>query len=305
MDISMELYKIFYITACEGNITRAARSLFISQPAVSQSIRALERALGCQLFLRNTRGVSLTGEGKMLMSYVEQSINLIFAAHERIKAIQRLEAGELKIGASDTLCKYYLLQYMQIFHNNHPNVRMNVTNRTSLETVALLKNGSVDIGFVNLPLSEEHCAGIDVTRCFKIRDCFVAGEKYFKLCDSPISLAQLTSLPLLMLEKNSSSRGYIDEFMSANGCVLTPEIELGSFDLLLEFAKAGLGIVCISEDAAQQDLDRGLIKEVTLELEIPPRHIGMLSLKKVPLNAAAKAFRNILMKNFIANEGSP
>ena len=152
MNVDLQLYKVFYTVARKKSITGAAEELFISQPAVSQAIKQLESLAGSQLFIRSPRGVLLTDEGKLLFSYIEKAMELINVAEEKFEEIRDLEKGTLSIGASDTLCKHFLLPYLKEFHKLYPKINLQIANRTSKETLELLRYGKVDIGFVNLPV---------------------------------------------------------------------------------------------------------------------------------------------------------
>lgn len=288
MDINFDLYRIFYITAKAGSISAAARELYISQPAVSQSIKQLEDRLGGRLFFRTTRGIVLTEEGKTIFGYIGQACNLIDAAEEKFSEMQNLMSGEIKIGASDTLCKYYLLPYLGEFHRKYPDIRLHVTNRTTRETIKLLQSGEVDFGIINLPV--ENTKGLNINECMTIQDCFIVGEKYKSIAKAPIYLKDLSKVPVLLLEKGSSIRRFVDKYFKDNNVQIVPEIELGSIDLLVDFAKIGLGAASVIKNFIEDELKSHKLYEVKLIEKIPERKIGLVSLKDVPLSAASKKF---------------
>ena len=123
MDINLEYYKIFYYTAKQKSVTLAAEKLSISQPAVSQAIKHLEKDLGCALFVRTAKGVRLTKEGEMLFSYVERGCEAILSGEKRLLEMLNLEKGEICIGASDMTLKYYLSPTeLFVFFPCHKNV---------------------------------------------------------------------------------------------------------------------------------------------------------------------------------------
>ena len=198
MDVNLELYRIFCIVAQNGNISKAAEELFVSQSAVSQTIKQLEKKLGGKLFNRSARGVQLTPEGEVLFSYVNSAVSLVKNAEEKLLRIQNLREGEIKIGASDTICSLFLLPMLERFNTNYPDIHISVTNRTTQESIDLLRNGTVDLSFVNLPIDNDPL--LEITPVRPIRDCFVVGEKYAFLADSVMRLSDLQSHPILMLE---------------------------------------------------------------------------------------------------------
>ena len=292
MDVNLELYRIFCEVAKNGSISKAAGKLFVSQSAVSQAVKQLENKLGGPLFSRHTRGVQLTPEGAVLFSYASNAVSLIENAQEKLLRMKNLRAGEIKIGASDTICSLFLLPILKRFNGEHPEIQISVTNRTTSESIALLKRGAVDISFVNLPVEEEPL--LAVTPVMPIHDCFVAGEKHAVLADTTMRLGDLREYPVLMLEKASNSRKQMDRFLSECNLELRPAIELGSLALLSEFAKIGLGIAATIREEAAAMLARRELYELRFEETLPVRHIGLVQMRDVAPSFAAKAFIDVL-----------
>ncbi|MCC2686372.1 MAG: transcriptional regulator [Paenibacillaceae bacterium] len=278
---------MFYYAAQSGSLTKAAAELNITQPAVTYAIKRLEASLGGQLFFRTPKGIRLTSEGEVLFRYVEQAYNFIGIGERKIFEMHQLQDGEMKIGAGDTLCRHYLLPYLEEFHNTYPGVKIQVTNRTTPETVDLLKRGGIDFGIVNLPITEP---SLDIRESFAIEDGFVAGPKYRFLAEETLPLKKLAEHPLLLLEKGSSTRTFIDRFFAKHQIEIRPEIELGSVDLLVEFARKGFGIACVVKNFIADDLARGELHEIKLATPLPPRKIGIVTLKHVPISHAAARF---------------
>ena len=138
MDINYELYKVFYYVAISLSFSDASKQLFISQSAVSQSIKVLEKKLGITLFIRSTKRVQLTPEGETLLRHIEPAMNLIKRGEAQLMEASNLGGGQLRIGASDTICRYYLVPFLNKFHKTYPNVHIKVTNQTSTKCVDLL-----------------------------------------------------------------------------------------------------------------------------------------------------------------------
>ncbi|MEG1743565.1 MAG: LysR family transcriptional regulator substrate-binding protein, partial [Clostridia bacterium] len=201
-----------------------------------------------------------------------------------INELKALEHGQLNIGASDTLCHHYLLPYLQSFHQKYPHVNLKVTNRTSKETVELLRSGKVDIGFINMPTDIGE--NLEFKTLEVLHDCFVFNEKFFSVS----SLSDILSLPILMLEKDSSTRRYTDSYFKTIGVNLNPQIELGSHELLLSFAKIGLGVAAVVREYSAEYIKSGILKEVNLKNSIPPRSIALVFHSKIPLSLSAKEF---------------
>lgn len=289
MDINFELYKIFYYVAKNLSFSQASSSLFVSQSAVSQGIKALEDKMGCQLFFRSTKQVKLTKEGEVLFGHIEQAFNFIKSGERNIAEMHSMVQGEIRIGASDTICKYYLLPYLQKFHAMYPNIKIHITNRTSPKCIALLQNGSVDFSVVNLPNSPLS-SGFDTYIVENIEDVFIGGRTFSYLKEQKLSIRELIHYPLLLLEKRTSTREFFEKFIGSHRLQVIPEIELGSIDLLVEMTKIGLGISFVMKSCIKQELAREEVFILPLEESVPKRNIGIVVHKNIPLPIAANTF---------------
>ncbi|AZU64725.1 LysR family transcriptional regulator [Neobacillus mesonae] len=293
----LDLYYVFYTVGKSKSFSKAAKELYMSQPAISQSIAQLEKELDTRLFNRISKGVTLTDEGSLLFEYVSSALQFIQAGEEKLLEFKNLIIGEFKIGVSDTISRYFLLPYLETFHNRYPNLKFKIVNGTTWEIIAALKSGEVNIAICNLPIDDK---SLEVKPIFEIQDTFVYGEKYRKILSKPINLEELVKLPLILLD-NSNSRRYVEEFFLSKGIIIQPEFELGSHELLLEFARINLGVACVTKEFSEQFLRKGLLREVTLTDPIPKRSIGICYLKNVPLNRAAERFVEIIEKKLIRN----
>ncbi len=288
-DVSFELYKVFYHVASLGSFSTAANRLFLSQSAVSQSIKTLEEQLGVKLLRRNSRQVSLTQSGELLFSHVEQAFTLLKTGERSLAELNALEQGELSIGASDTLCKYHLLPYLQQFHNRFPRIKLKITSRPSPVCVELLHKGKVDIAAVNLPYAEDYPQTV-LHRAFPLQDAFVAGVRFRHLQDASLGLADIAALPLLTLEHGTGTRRFLEQLFNSHDLKIQPEIELDNLDLLLDLAEIGLGITLASREHIARRLQDEKLFLLPVALEIPQRRWGLLTHSRLPLTAAAREF---------------
>ncbi|SHI13399.1 LysR family transcriptional regulator [Sporanaerobacter acetigenes] len=291
MSVRLDLYKIFCEVAKCESFSKAAKVLFMTQPAVSQAIMQLEEELGMRLFTRTPKGVILTNEGQILFEYANSAMNLISVGEKKVQESKNLMVGELKIGVGDTISRYFLLPYLEKFHNGYPNIKLKVVNRTTLELCTLLKSGEVDIAICNLPIKD---SSLEVKELIEIHDVFVYGEKYKKNLSTPLTLEEIAKFPLILLEPKSNSRQYVEKYILSKGIRIKPEIELGSHELLLEFAKINLGVSCVIREFSQEYLQAGVLYEVQTIEEIPKRSIGVCSLKSVSLSPASEKFVDLL-----------
>jgi DNA-binding transcriptional LysR family regulator len=291
MDVNYELYKVFYFVAKTLSFSEASKQLYISQSAVSQSIKTLEKKLDQHLFIRSTKKVQLTPEGTMLFKHIEPAINLIMRGENHLMETHTLNGGQLRIGASDTICRYFLVPYLKEFHKKYPNVHIKVTNQTSIECVSLLENGSVDFIVTNFPNRRLQ----DHTKTIKVKsfsDVFVAGPSYSQLKDRGLTLQELQEHPLLMLDKNSTTSEFLYNLFQQHGLDLLPEIELSSNDLLIDLAQIGLGIAFIPDYCIPPHSKE--LFTIQLKQEIPQRYIAVAHSDQIPLSQSAKAFMHLM-----------
>ena len=291
MSINYELYKVFFCVVKNGSITNAAKELFISQPAVSQSIKQLESQLGGKLFKRTPKGMELTAEGSAIFEYIERANGLIEQAETRFSQMKSLLSGSIRIGASNNICNNFLFPFILRFKELYPNVKLFFENGPSTQTVELLKTGKVDIGFVNLPVDDDE---IDVTPCGQLHDCFVAGKGFSHLKGKPMTVEELLENPMILLSRGTNSRTFIDEYFKANGCKCSPDIEVGSHDLLVSFAKANMGVSCVTKEFVTKELEEGTLFMLDVEGDVRSRNIGHIRLKNVTPTFAGKRFFEIV-----------
>ena len=291
MSVKLELYRVFKEVAEAGNITAAAQTLFISQSAVSQSIKQLERDLQTRLFARNSRGVTLTAEGQMLYEYVRSAMGLLETGEEKLSQTRELQMGQLTIGASDTVTSQFLLPYLDTFHKRHPAIHIQIVSGRSHKVLGLLRSGKVDIAFASTPADD---AGLRIYPCFDTHAIFVAGAEY--PCDfrHVYTLDEIAAFPLILLERKASSRLYLERFFLQNGLKLNPEIELGARSLLVDLAAIGFGVAGVTEEFVRKELDSGRLKKLKTSFEIPARSVDMCLLSDVPQSAAAERFTDFV-----------
>ena len=291
MSVKLELYRVFKEVAEVGNITAAAQALYISQSAVSQSIKQLERDLQTRLFARNSRGVTLTAEGQMLYEYVRSAMGLLETGEEKLSQTRELQMGQLTIGASDTVTRQFLLPYLDTFHKRHPAIHIQIVSGRSHKVLGLLRSGKVDIAFASTPADD---AGLRIYPCFDTHAIFVAGAEY--PCDfrHVYTLDEIAAFPLILLERKASSRLYLERFFLQNGLKLNPEIELGARSLLVDLAAIGFGVAGVTEEFVQKELDSGRLKKLKTSFEIPARSVDMCLLSDVPQSAAAERFTDFV-----------
>lgn len=299
MMINYELYKVFYQVAVNASFSLAAKKLYISQSAVSQNIKKLEKELQTKLFNRQAKQIKLTETGQILFDHIEPAFNLIENGEKGIQAIQALSKGEIHLGVNDTIAKDFLLPYLNQFHRLYPEIQIQITNRTSSTCSKLLKQHKVDLIISNLP-NQSLTNQLEVNIISQFNDIFIANQNFSKLKHKIIELNELPNYPLLLLEKKTTTRKFLDEFFRIKDIEIEAKIELGSVDLLIEMAKIGLGIAFVPEYAFNSYLSRinnanEKLFKLHLKNKLPARKLAVVKNKDVPVSNAVNAFLKLLL----------
>ncbi len=273
MEQNLSQYKIFYEVAKAGNISKAAKELYISQPAISKAICTLEARLGLSLFTRCSRGVPLTSEGEILFEHTREAFDALDRGEQELKRIQEFDIGHLRIGVSNTLCKYILLPYLKTFIDQYPHMKVTIESQATAQTLARLEQQKIDLGLVAEPSVRRDLAFIPV---MDIQDTFVTTPNYLE--NLYLREGQDTSLfetgNIMLLDTSNMTRHHVDEYMAENNIFPHQILEVTTMDLLIEFAKIGLGIACVIKELVQKELDSGMLVEIPLDIPIHRRTIG-------------------------------
>lgn len=293
MDINLEYYRIFYYVGKYQSITLAAEALSLSQPAVSQAVKNLENALESQLFVRISKGVRLTTEGEVLYSYVKRGYETILLGEKKYREMLNLESGEIRIGASDMTLQFYLLSYLEKFHEAYPKIKVTVTNAPTPETLKHLQDGKIDFGVVSTPVAAK--GNLSVIPVRKIQDVFVAGRKFSNLKGRRLFYRELEHLPVMCLEGSTSTKTYVEEYLKEYEVKLQPEFELATSNMLIQFAVRSLGIASVVRDFAKEQLESGELFELEFEAEIPPREFCVVYDEKIPGTKASERLLECLL----------
>ena len=292
MNIDYELYRIFYIVAKNGNITRASKELLISEPAVSKSIKNLEGYLGAPLFTRTKKGVNLTTEGITLYEYISKGIEYFKSGEAKFNELINLESDTIRIGINTTLTKEFLMPYLETFHKLYPNINIEIRTNLTSELKSMLKDGLIDMHILNLT-NEETKNDFNIIKCKTITDCFVSN----KPIKEKISIKELNNYPLILQDKNSNTRKFLDDFANKYEITLKPKIEIGSYYLVSEFSRIGLGIGYVTKNYIKNNLDNKELFIVPIKEKIPSREIGILLNKNTTPNFSTKELIKIITQN--------
>ena len=273
MDQNLSQYRIFYAVAKAGNISKAAKELYISQPAISKSISKLEDSLNTTLFTRNSRGVQLTEEGQVLFEHTQAAFDELNIGEQELKRIREFNLGHIRIGVSNTLCRFIMVTYLKGFIEKYPHIKITIESQSTTHTLSMLDQQRIDIGLVAEPRPQKNLVFLPV---MEIEDIFVATPSYLENLrlreGADADVFQVGNI--MLLDKNNLTRNYIDDYMSHSHITANSLLEVTTLDLLIEFARIGLGIGCVIKEFVKDDLESGRLVEVPLDTPIHKRTIG-------------------------------
>lgn len=289
MTQNLSSYWIFYTVANAGNISKAAKELYISQPAISKSIQKLEESLNCKLFSRSSRGVILTDEGNLLYDHVKEAFETLSLGEDKLKRSIDLGVGHIQIGVSSTLCKYMLLPYLSEFIHRNPHISISINCQSTNETLRLLDDNKIDIGLIGKP---ESLKGLIFDHLSDIEDIFVATPEYLdNLAERGVEKDEvLEQATLMLLDKNNVTRRYIDDYFQENLINVSDTINISDMGLLIDFAKIGVGVACVIKSFVSRELVKGKLEEIPLEISIPKREVGFAYKENAKHSKALETF---------------
>lgn len=291
MEQNFSYYYIFNAVARHGNISKASKELFISQPAISKAIKKLEENLETCLFIRNSRGVYLSEEGKKLYEHTKLAFLEIEEGEKELKKINDLEIGQIRFGVSTTLCRFILLPYLKEFVKNHPHIKTIIQCQPSLETVDLIEKGQIDVGLI---VNTKNARNLERQSIGPIHDILVATKTYLKNLiqreSKSIDIDYFEYGNIMLMDKANMTRQHVERYFADNDIVPKQVLEVNSMDLLIEFAKTGIGIACVVREFVKKELESGELVEIPLLTPIPEREICFTYVPKNGLSRSAQTF---------------
>lgn len=294
MYVTWDYYKVFYYVAKYQNFTKAARVLGSNQPNVTHTMNRLEEQLGCVLFIRSNRGVTLTPEGELLYARVSSAAVQIQEAEEELSASATLEHGSISISATETALNIYLSDKLCAFHEDFPKIRLRISNHSTPQAVQAVRNGEVDFAVVSTPAEAE--APLNIVELESFREILVGGRTFTALASQTLSLKELSAYPLISLSEESMTRAFYRQFFLEHDAVLRPDTEAATTDQMLTLVRSELGLAFVPEPMTRNALKSREIVQLTLREKIPARSVCLVYDRHRPLNTAARAFRERLQK---------
>lgn len=294
MNINLDLYKLFYTVAQCGSISKAADQLFISQPAITFQIKKLEEQLGATLFTRTKHGMVLTEEGLIIFDHVKKALENITNGENILSNLKNLESGTLRIGASTTVCRHVVMDYLEEFHEKYPKIDIQIVNTLTSTLIKELRNGNLDILFLNMPMSENK--DLKITKIKDVQDIFVGNKKYYEETEGKISLDDLKNYPLIFQKSPSNTREFLNNYLKNNKITINPKLEVVSYNLIMDLVKAGFGIGYATKEFIKEELNNKSLYEIKVEPNIPKRYIGLITLNNKITNYSVNKLIDIIEK---------
>lgn len=254
--------RVFYEVATKLNMTEVANQLFISQPAISQTIRELETEFGIQFFDRIGKKLYLTHEGELFLNYVRRILNLYEDCFKDLKDTGELKSGKLRIGASTTIGIYILPQIIGRFCQEHRNIQVSITiENTKIIADMILKN-QIDFAFVEGPVFSD-----EIVEDFFCMDelVFITPPHHPWTQFAEIDLKQIENSKIIMREQGSGTREVFEEALKAFDVNFDVEFELGNTEAIKKAVEADLGVSCISLRCVQEEVADGRISIAKLK----------------------------------------
>lgn len=295
--INLELYRIFYVVAKTKNITKASKILNISQPAVSKHIKNLEEQLNTPLFIRTKKGVVLNDCGKKVFLKVKNAINILEEAEKEINEYENYNKGNIRIGISTSLMKKFLLQYIEIFHQQYPNITIDIETYPTAELIKELKSGLIDIIICKFP--QERDLELEYKKLGQTKYVFISSNKYKELKNKKISINDLAKYPILFQKPDTNSRNSLDEYLKDNNIQVEPKMVIGSSSLLADFVSIGYGIGYSTELYIKELIDQKKIFKVNINPKTPKIDYGIITLKNNVIDISTSKLIEIIKLNML------
>jgi LysR family transcriptional regulator, cyn operon transcriptional activator len=295
MNINFELYRVFYVVANCSSITEASTKLLISQPAVSKTIKNLENQIAGTLFIRSKKGILLTEEGKKFYNYIRPAIEQIYNAENQFSNITKLDIGDIKIGTSNTILKYFLLDYLKKYSSKYPRINISIEESYTPSLINMVKNGSIDVAIIYAEENDKKLEGLKVYELQKLHYCLIGNNKYRKYDKKKMNFSDLKDENLILNTINPIQTNLLSEKNSNN---VKAYINLASHSLVYEFVKEGFGIGIAIKEFILNDLKNEELFEISLNEDFQILNLVMITNKTNFPNYATLQLINLINKDY-------
>lgn len=298
MNVSYEYYRIFYYAAKCGNLSQAAKLLLNNQPNLTRSIKNLEAELGCTLFARTSHGMKLTPEGEQLYRHVKIAVEQLEAGEAELAQSRSLQTGTVFLAVSEGALRCVLPPVLEAFRSRYPGVRLRVSNHSTPQAIAALRETTADFAVVTTPVL--HAAAFQQTDIRQIQEVAVCAPRFHDLLDHAVTLKELRSHPLITLGADTQSYALYAGFFAAHGLPFRPDIETFTVDQILPMVESGLGVGIVPRDFIRSS-DHVCV--IDLANPLPPRSVCLVKRKDQPLSVAARELEKMIVESGAHGKG--
>lgn len=290
--INLNLYRIFYYVAKEGSISAAAKKIYVSQPAISKSLKKLEELLNVDLFYRTLTGVQLTEFGETLLFYVENSYNSLLTAERTLLESKALERGKVSIGVPSHIGSFFLFEYIEKFKKDYPNIKVKIVSRSTNEMIEQLESHEIDFMIDSSPVDTKY-NNVIVEKLVTFPNSFITNKKYD---DNMTSLKDFEDEPFILPVNRSSRRKELESLLTSNNIELRNIIEIETTEMAISAAKKGFGICVIAEEAVKAELEQGQLYKLNVKEKLPGLEINIVYIENFLPPAPRKFIDMFLQK---------
>ena len=286
-DTNLNLYRVFYVCAKCNTFKEASEKLYVTQPAISMQIKSLENYLGTKLFHRSNTGLSLTKEGKQLYDYIEKSYSYLTTAEKIIKQNSNIDTGTIVIGAPAHIASFYLLEYIEAYRKQHPNVFFRIINGTTAELLKGLEDHSIDFVIDSSPINVSNNK-ITILPLAKFETCFITNNKETE--------KELNEQKYIMPYERSSIRKNLEKELEKYNVKLDVAVEVETTDLIISCVKNDIGTGYVVKKSVKKELENGELFELKTKYDLPKLELNLVYIEDYLTNLSRYFIKNYIKK---------
>jgi DNA-binding transcriptional LysR family regulator len=285
----------FLEVARRQNLSRAAETLFVSQPTLTARLQSLEASLGEQLFVRTRRGMRLTEAGEAFLPFAEHAVAALADGRQRLDELRRGVAGRLVLGAPPTVSTYTLPALLARFSAAHPNVRLAVKTGTSEEVLEMVLHDQVQLGIIRSLVHQE----VESVPLYTDALVLIAGPGH-RLASSrtgrQVRLADLAGEVLVLFGRSSSYLEFTTATFRQAGVLPNSVLELDNIEAAKKMVERGLGVSLVPASTVAAELAAGTLTRIELVDAAPVRReiVAVRRIDAGPPSGAAGLFLEML-----------
>lgn len=292
LEYDLNLYKTFYIVAKFKSFSEASKKLYVSQPTISNSIKKLEDQLDTKLFYRRTDGVSLTADGKEILSYIEKSYNLLMSGTRNLQSAKEFVKGKVSIGVRSHIGEFFLFDYIKKFHQKYPNIDISIVSRNTEQMIELLENNEIDFIIDTSPINSIY-SNLKINELYELENCFVSKEKI----PEEISFRDLNNYNIILPLDTSTPGRELDKTVSKYDIKLNPFMTIDTTEMLISAVQKNLGIGYVIKQFVQKEINNNNLFEVRIKEKLPKLMLNLVYIEDY-LTYIPRAFMDMIINDY-------